>query len=119
MTQYKTIAGPIGVKVERGEDYEEVVKRYAAIVDAEAVGGWDLSWIQQIPVIKVTTDFNGVMGLAVIGAVLGYVSQMGVRGESAVAIAICGAVIGGAIGYTICKKNAIEWFNMLVFAKKE
>jgi hypothetical protein len=52
MTQYKTVAGPIGLTIERKEHYEDAVKKYAAIIDKEAVGGWKLDCIQSIPVTK-------------------------------------------------------------------
>ena len=52
MVQYKTVAGPIGLTITRKESYADAVKQYAAIIDREAVGGWELDCIQQIPVTK-------------------------------------------------------------------
>ncbi len=52
MIQYKTVAGPVGLTIERKESYADAVKQYAAIIDREAVGGWELDCIQQIPVTK-------------------------------------------------------------------
>jgi hypothetical protein len=52
MAQYKTVAGPIGLTIERKESYADAVKKYAAIIDKEAVGGWKLDCIQSIPVTK-------------------------------------------------------------------
>ncbi|MBR6581420.1 MAG: hypothetical protein IKK66_09000 [Ruminococcus sp.] len=50
--QYKTVAGPIGLMIKKNDSYEEAVKQYAAIIDREAVGGWELLFIQEIPVTK-------------------------------------------------------------------
>ena len=48
--QYKTVAGPM-VLVSSGKNPEqEVVQKYAALIDKEAVGGWELDMIQQVAV---------------------------------------------------------------------
>ncbi len=52
MVQYKTVAGPVGLTITQKESYASAVKQYAAIIDREAVGGWELDCIQQIPVTK-------------------------------------------------------------------
>lgn len=52
MAQYKTVAGPVGLTITHKETYADAVKQYAAIIDREAVGGWKLDCIQQIPVEK-------------------------------------------------------------------
>lgn len=52
MAQYKTVAGPVGLTINRKDAYEDAVKQYAAIIDREAVGGWVLDCIQEIPVTK-------------------------------------------------------------------
>ena len=52
MKQYKTVAGPIGLTISARESYADAVKQYAAIIDREAVGGWQLEMIQEIPVQK-------------------------------------------------------------------
>lgn len=50
--QYKTVAGPVGLVIKKSDSYESAVKQYAAIIDREAVGGWELLCIQEIPVTK-------------------------------------------------------------------
>jgi len=50
--QYKTVAGPIGLVIQKKDSYAEAVRQYAAIIDQEAVGGWELLLIQEIPVTK-------------------------------------------------------------------
>ena len=50
MKQYKTVAGPIELRIKGKESYADAVKQYAAIIDREAVGGWELDCIQPIPV---------------------------------------------------------------------
>lgn len=50
--QYKTVAGPIGLVIEKNDSYTDAVRQYAAIIDQEAVGGWELLCIQEIPVTK-------------------------------------------------------------------
>ncbi len=52
MKQYKTVAGPVGLTITSKQSYADGVKQYAAIIDQEAVGGWSLHCIQQIPVTK-------------------------------------------------------------------
>lgn len=52
MVQYKTIAGPIALTVTGKQDYSEGVRAYAEIIQREAVGGWELHCINQIPVTK-------------------------------------------------------------------
>lgn len=52
MKQYKTVAGPVGLTIGPKDKYSDAVKQYAAIIDKEAVGGWELDFIQQIPVQK-------------------------------------------------------------------
>lgn len=52
MVQYKTIAGPVGLTVNAKQSYEDGVRTYAEIIDREAVGGWELFCIQQVPVTK-------------------------------------------------------------------
>jgi hypothetical protein len=119
MTQYKTIAGPVGLEVQFGQDYEDTVKKYAAIIEAEAVGGWELTWIQQIPVVKKIINISGVIALAVLGAVIGF--YMGLdpyRGLNPVTILVS-AVLFTVIGCVACKNRVIEWFNMLIFSKKD
>ena len=50
--QYKTVAGPIGLVINKNDSYSDAVKQYAAIIDKETVGGWELLCIQEIPVTK-------------------------------------------------------------------
>ena len=87
--QYKTVAGPIKLQAKNQEDYETAVKKYAAIIDAEAVGGWELHLIQQIAVNK------WLWHTVIIGA-------------------IAGAVLG-CFGI----RNITKFFNMLVFVKRD
>ena len=52
MVQYKTVAGPVGLTIGSKDSYEKAIRMYADIIDREAVGGWELHLIQQIPVIQ-------------------------------------------------------------------
>lgn len=52
MVQYKTVAGPVALTVTGKQDYSEGVRAYAEIIQREAVGGWELHCIEQIPVTK-------------------------------------------------------------------
>ena len=52
MAQYKTVAGPIGLKITHKENRNDAVKQYASIIDREAVGGWELFCIQEVPVFQ-------------------------------------------------------------------
>ena len=62
MAQYKTVAGPVGLTITKKEFYADAVKQYAAIIDREAVGGWKLDCIQQIPVTKKAGCIAGLLG---------------------------------------------------------
>ena len=62
MAQYKTVAGPVGLTISKKDSYTEAVKQYAAIIDREAVGGWKLDCIQEIPVTKNNGCLAGLMG---------------------------------------------------------
>lgn len=52
MTQYKTVAGPVGLTIGKKDSYESAVRQYASILEREAAGGWKLECIQEIPVTK-------------------------------------------------------------------
>ena len=122
MTQYKTIAGPIGLQAQSGEDYENAVKKYAAIIDAEAVGGWELHLIQQIAVNKriwYTVIIGAFLGV-VIGLVFVNTLMRGYRGPSEGALTggfLGGAAIGALLG-CFGIRSVTEFFNMLIFVKK-
>ena len=64
MIQYKTVPGPIGLTITRKESYADAVKQYAAIIDREAVGGWRLDCIQQIPVTKKAGCLANLIGIS-------------------------------------------------------
>lgn len=123
MTQYKSIAGPIGLTAESGQDYEDAVKKYAAIIDENAVGGWELLWIQQIPVTKLKVNVSGAIGVtaicAAICAAIG-ASTAGYRDlmSGIIGGVFIGGIIGAIIGTNVCKDKLVEFFNMLIFAKK-
>ena len=57
--QYKTVAGPVDVRIRRNEDYVQAIQSYASIIDYNAKGGWELVFIQQVPVTK---DKGGCAG---------------------------------------------------------
>jgi len=106
------------------EDYEDAVKRYAAIIDENAVGGWELMWIQQIPVTRYKVNIGGVVGVAVILAAIGAAIGAAAAGYGELMSGISGGgFIGGIggilIGVKFCKEKVAEFFNMLIFAKKE
>lgn len=52
MIKYKTIAGPVGLTINKKDSYDKAVRTYAEIIERETVGGWELAFIQEIPVIK-------------------------------------------------------------------
>jgi len=124
MKQYKTIAGPIELKFKagelkasEGEGYANAVKQYAAIIDAEAVGGWELHLIQQITVKKL------VRHTVIIGAILGVVLGLVVGGmlsdrydDFTAAGFFLGGMIGAGFG-CLGIKYVAQYFNMLVFVK--
>jgi len=117
MKQYKTIAGPIELKAQTGEDYENAVRQYAKIIDEEAVGGWALHLIQQIAVKKLA--FATVIIGATIGAILGAIIGSEMTGEmSGVGGLLIGLMVGGGLGCLGLKYNYV-FFNMLVFVQDD
>ena len=52
MAQYKTVAGPVGLTIGSKDSYDKAVRAYAEIIQKETVGGWELAFIQEIPVIQ-------------------------------------------------------------------
>lgn len=50
--QYKTVLGPLGMKITKNDSYDEAMKGYAAILNREAVGGWRLVQIQEVPIVE-------------------------------------------------------------------
>ena len=62
MIQYKTVAGPIGLTINKNDSYADAVMQYASIINREAVDGWKLDCIQQIPVSKNNGCIAALMG---------------------------------------------------------
>ncbi len=61
--QYKTVAGPIGLTIQKNDSYADAVRQYAAIIDREAVGGWELLCIQEVPVTKNKGCLAGILSI--------------------------------------------------------
>ncbi len=62
MKQYKTVAGPVGLTIQKKESYSDAVRSYAAIIDNECKGGWELFCIQEIPVTKKAGCIASLLG---------------------------------------------------------
>ena len=62
MKEYKTVAGPVGLTITKKESYVNAVSIYADIIQRECVGGWELMFIQEIPVTKKAGCIAGLMG---------------------------------------------------------
>ena len=62
MVHYKTVAGPVGLTINKKDSYEKAVRVYADIIEREAVGGWELHCIQRIPVERNLGCFSALMG---------------------------------------------------------
>lgn len=60
--QYKTVAGPVGLTIGSKDSYDKAVRMYADIIQRETVGGWELAFIQQIPVVKKAGCLAGLFG---------------------------------------------------------
>ena len=60
--QYKTVAGPAGLRISGKDVYADAVKQYAAIINQEAVDGWKLDCIQEIPVTKSAGCVSSLFG---------------------------------------------------------
>lgn len=60
--QYKTVAGPVELTVGKNDSFETGVRSYAAIIDREAVGGWKLDSIYEIPVTRKVGCIDSLMG---------------------------------------------------------
>lgn len=62
MAQYKTVAGPVGLTISKKDSYSEAVRQYADIINREAIDGWKLDCIQEIPVTKNNGCLAGLLG---------------------------------------------------------
>lgn len=62
MAQYKTVAGPVGLTIGSKDSYDKAVRAYADIIEKEAVGGWELEMIQEIPVFKKSGCIASLLG---------------------------------------------------------
>lgn len=62
MVHYKTVPGPVGLRIGQKDSYEKAVKSYADIIEREAVGGWELECIQQIPVVREAGCLSALFG---------------------------------------------------------
>ena len=60
--QYKTVAGPVGLTINKNDSYGDGVQSYAAIISRESVGGWELDSIHEIPVTKNNGCLAALMG---------------------------------------------------------
>jgi len=124
MAKYKTIAGPIGLTVTGDTSYADAVRQYAAIIDAETIGGWELLLIEQIPVTKHKLNIRGMITVALIGAAVGFFmgNFMGgsnfYRGGLSFEYVAIGAILGAITGAILSRTKVTEHFNMLVFEKK-
>ena len=123
MKQYKTIAGPIELRAQTGQGYENAVRYYAQIIDREAVGGWSLHLIQQIAVKKLV--YLSVIIVGALGAIVGAIFFPGIVGacccdRSAYQVGgfFLGALIGVGFGCLGLKYKTVL-FNMLVFVKED
>jgi hypothetical protein len=74
MAQYKTVAAPTGLVISKNESYEEAAKSYAALIDQEAVGGWELLLIQEIPITKKKGCVAALLALIGMGSAEEYVN---------------------------------------------
>jgi len=52
MAKYKTIAGPVGLTIDKNGVFEDAVRQYAEIINREAAGGWEFVMCQDIPVTQ-------------------------------------------------------------------
>lgn len=62
MAQYKTVAGPVGLTITAKQNYADAVSQYADIINREAIGGWKLDCIQEIPVEKQAGCLQSISG---------------------------------------------------------
>ncbi|MBR6781565.1 MAG: hypothetical protein IKM24_11200, partial [Clostridia bacterium] len=60
--QYKTVAGPIGLTIEKNGSAADAVKQYASIINQETAGGWKLLCIEQVPVSQKNGCIQTLMG---------------------------------------------------------
>ncbi len=49
---YKCVPGPVVMRVGAKEDPSEAVRGYGAIIQQEAVGGWEFFLMQEIPIVR-------------------------------------------------------------------
>ena len=111
--QYKSVAGPVGLKVHSKVSYEEAVNQYAHIINKQAVDGWKLHWIQQVPATKSSPSVGGVLGLAALANFYGLLLSGNIL------IIIAATIVGGVLGFFVIRQEKPEYFDMLIFSKEE
>ncbi|MEX1377967.1 MAG: DUF4177 domain-containing protein [Eubacteriales bacterium] len=52
MKEYKCIPAPVGLILDKKGSYNNAVNSYAQIINKETQGGWELIFIQSVPVTK-------------------------------------------------------------------
>lgn len=68
--QYKTVAGPIGLTIQKNDDFASAVGLYADIINREAAGGWKLIFIQEVPVTKNKGCLAGCLSVLGLGSAM-------------------------------------------------
>ena len=57
--QYKTVLGPLGMKITKNDSYDEAMKEYAAMLNREAVDG-DLFTFRKSLLLKIRDVWRDV-----------------------------------------------------------
>lgn len=52
MKEYKCVPAPAGLTIDSKGSYNNAVTSYASIINQETSGGWQLDFIQSVPVTK-------------------------------------------------------------------
>lgn len=60
--RYKTVAGPVGLTVDKNTNYADGVTTYAAVIARESCDGWVFDSIHEIPVTKNNGCLAALMG---------------------------------------------------------
>lgn len=68
MKQYKTVAGPAALTIDKNGSFTGAVAQYASIIEQEAKDGWVLDFIQEVPVQKNNGCLAGLLASFGIGA---------------------------------------------------
>lgn len=62
LKEYKCIPAPVGLTIDAKGSYNNAVSSYANIINQETQGGWELEFIQSVPITKKAGCLGALLG---------------------------------------------------------